>query len=61
MGGLEGIAKRVGVLFGTNEGQWKTFVTDKGDLSIEDEWKTFHGFYITGSRHYVDLYNKHMH
>lgn len=53
-GGPEGIAKRVEVLFGTDEGQWKTFLAEKGDLPTEDELKAFHGFYITGSKHSVN-------
>ena len=53
-GGPEGIAKRVEDLCGTNEDQWKTFVAEKGDFPTEDELKTFHGFYITGSKHSVN-------
>ena len=53
-GGPEGIAKRVQDLFGTKGGQWKLYVAEKGQFPTENELKTFHGFYITGSGHSVN-------
>jgi GMP synthase (glutamine-hydrolysing) len=53
-GGSEGIAKRVEDIFGTKEGRWKTFVAEQGQFPTEEELKTFHGFYITGSKHSVN-------
>ena len=53
-GGPEGIAKRAENLFGTNEGQWKTYIAEQGEFPTEEELKEFHGFYITGSHHSVN-------
>lgn len=53
-GGPEGIAKRVQNIFGTKEGQWKTYAAEQGEFPTEEELNTFHGFYITGSKHSVN-------
>ena len=53
-GGPEGIAKRVEENFGKNESQWKTYIAEDGHFPTEDELETFHGFYITGSKHSVN-------
>lgn len=53
-GGPEEIAKRVRDLFDMKDGQWKLYVAEKGEFPSEDELKTFHAFYITGSGHSVN-------
>ncbi len=53
-GGPEGIAKRVEKEFGSEDGQWKTYVAEEGQFPTEEELKTFQGVYITGSKHSVN-------